>query len=104
MAMYNHNTHTWQHATITTNVLSTPRSYILSTDNRGSYRRNRQHTPLILLHPVRLQLQHLVVMLVVKMLHNHQMDQLTMNIMSLNLGAYLNQHLDINSDIDENTD
>ena len=39
-----------------------------------------------------------------KMLHNHQMNQLTMNIMSLNLDAYLNQHIDINRDIDENTD
>ena len=40
----------------------------------------------------------------VKMLHNHQMDQLSMNIMSLNLDAYPSQHLDINGDIDENTD
>ena len=39
--MYNPNTHTWQPATIT-NVLQTPRFYVLSTDNGGSYRRNRR--------------------------------------------------------------
>ena len=39
VTMYNHNTHTWQPATIT-NLLPTPRSYMLSTDNGGSYRRN----------------------------------------------------------------
>ena len=41
VTMYNHNTHTWQPATIT-NVLPTPRSYMLSTDNGGSYRINRR--------------------------------------------------------------
>ena len=41
VTMYNHNTHTWQPATIT-NVLPTPGSYMLSTDNGGSYRRNRR--------------------------------------------------------------
>ena len=100
---------------------------MLSTDNGGSYRRNRRdirvvppktltrvttpstpsraisaHNPLIMLNPIRLHLQHLVVMILVKMLHNHKIDKLTMNIMSLNLGAYLNRHLNINRDIDEN--
>ena len=42
VTMYNHKTHTWQHATIL-NVLSTPRSYMLSTDNGGSYRRNNRY-------------------------------------------------------------
>ena len=54
-----------------------------------------QHTPLIVLHPVILQLPHLVVLIVIKMLHNHQMEQLKMNIMSFNLDAYLSQHIDI---------
>ena len=39
--MYNHTTHTWQPATVS-NVLPTPRSYQLSTDNGGNYRRNRR--------------------------------------------------------------
>ena len=39
--MYNHNTHTWQPATIT-NVIPTPRFHMLSTYNGGSYRRNRR--------------------------------------------------------------
>ena len=39
--MYNHTTHTWQPATVS-NVLPTPRSYHLSTDNGGKYRRNRR--------------------------------------------------------------
>ena len=39
--MYNHTTHTWQPATVS-NVLPTPRSYQLSTDNGGKYRRNRR--------------------------------------------------------------
>ena len=39
--MYNHTTHTWQPATVS-NVLPTPRSCQLSTDNGGKYRRNRR--------------------------------------------------------------
>ena len=41
VTMYNHTTHTWQPATVS-NVLPTPRSYQLSTDNGGEYRRNRR--------------------------------------------------------------
>ena len=40
VTMYNHTTHTWQPPT-DSNVLPTPRSYQLSTDNGGKYRRNR---------------------------------------------------------------
>ena len=41
VTMYKHTTHTWQPATVS-NVLPTPRSYQLSTDNGGKYRRNRR--------------------------------------------------------------
>ena len=41
VTMYNHNTSTWQPATVT-QVLPAPRSYQLSTDNGGKYRRNRR--------------------------------------------------------------
>ena len=41
VTMYNHTTHAWQPATVS-NVLPTPRSYQLSTDNGGKYRRNRR--------------------------------------------------------------
>ena len=52
-------------------------------------------------HPtLSVQLPHLVAIIVIKMLHNHQMGQLKMNIMSLNMNVYLNPHLDISRDID----
>ena len=41
VTMYNHNTHTWKPATIT-QVLPAPRSYQLSTNDSGVYRRNRR--------------------------------------------------------------
>ena len=41
VTMYNHNTHTWKPATIT-QVLPAPRSYQLSTNDSGAYRRNRR--------------------------------------------------------------
>ena len=111
VTMYNHNTYTWQPVTmcyilldptcslqITEEVivetgviyLLFPQQHLLVSLLHIHIHESYQHTILI-----RLQLPQLVVMIVVKLIYKRQMDQLTMNIVSLNL----NQHLYINRDI-----
>ena len=93
-----------------------PKSYQLSTNDGGVYRRNRRdirvtpsttpkrvsppHNPNIVLYPIRVYPLHSqVVIPVVLMLHNHKMDLLMMDNMTLDMDVYRSQPPDISKDI-----